>query len=172
MIAPFGRDRSQFETAVRAYSSDLYRFAYWQCRDRFVAEDVVQETFARAWRAWRTLDDPAAAKSWLFTILRRELARTFGRKPLDIDRDQDVDALAAPAQSSAAEGYEVREALALLSRDQCDALLLQVLGGFTCAEIGSILAVSEIAATTRLSRARAALRRLMEPRPRTRKVRG
>jgi RNA polymerase sigma-70 factor (ECF subfamily) len=170
-MAPTGRNRSQFETAVRAYSSDLYRFAYWQCRDRFVAEDAVQETFARAWKAWHSLDDPAAAKSWLFTILRREIARVFERKPLDVDRDQDVDALAAPGRLSAPEGFEVREALAALPSDHRDALLLQVLGGFTCAEIGAIMAVSEIAATTRLSRARAALRRLMEPRPRARELR-
>ena len=171
MIALFGRSRSQFETAVRAYAPDLYRFAYWRCRDRFLAEDVVQETFERAWKSWNSLDEHAAAKSWLFTILRRELARAFERKPLDIDADQDVDALAAPPQAQGWDRFDVRSALEALPADHREALLLQVLGGFTCAEIGALLKVSEIAATTRLSRARAAVRRLMDPRP-ERKARG
>ena len=46
--APIRPRREEFEQAVRAYSADLYRFAYWLCRDRHVAEDLVQETFLRA----------------------------------------------------------------------------------------------------------------------------
>lgn len=42
-------NRQAFEHLVRAYSAELYRFAYWQCRDRGLAEDLVQGTFARAW---------------------------------------------------------------------------------------------------------------------------
>ena len=37
MIFSFTRKR-EFEQVVRAYSADLYRFAYWLCRDRFVAD--------------------------------------------------------------------------------------------------------------------------------------
>ena len=66
----------QYEALVRAYSTDLYRYGYWLCHDRHVAEDLVQETFLRAWRSLESLKDETAAKSWLITILRRENARS------------------------------------------------------------------------------------------------
>ena len=69
-----------FESMVHAYSKDLYRYGYWLSRDSAIAEDLVQETFLRAWRAIDSLNDAKAAKSWLFTILRRENARRSGRR--------------------------------------------------------------------------------------------
>ena len=158
---------SSFENMVRAHSGDLYRFAYWRCRDRFLAEDVVQETFTRAWKAWRTLESHEAVKSWLYTILRHEIARLYEKKRLDIDPNEDLDELRADGQSEPSAALEMREALQSLPCSYREPLLLQVLGGFTCTEIASVLSISNAAVMTRLSRARAALRKLVEPsRPR------
>ena len=60
---------TQFEAIVQAYSKDLYRFGIWLTRDAQVTEDLVQETFLRAWKAIDPLKDPKADKSWLFTNL-------------------------------------------------------------------------------------------------------
>lgn len=79
----FNLAQRRFEQTVRAYSADLYRYAYWLCRDRFRAEDLVQETFTRAWNSWESLKDVEAVKSWLITILRREHARLYERKQFD-----------------------------------------------------------------------------------------
>ena len=79
----FNSAQRRFEQTVRAYSADLYRYAYWLCRDRFVAEDLVQESFTRAWNNWESLKDAGAVKSWLITILRREHARLYERKQFD-----------------------------------------------------------------------------------------
>ena len=66
---------SQFEAMVNAYSKDLYRYGLWLTKDAQVAEDLVQETFLRAWKAMDQLKDPKAVKSWLFTIYQpRECA--------------------------------------------------------------------------------------------------
>ena len=59
---------------MQAYSKDLYRYGLWLTKDVQVAEDLVQETFLRAWKAMDSLKDPGAVKSWLFTIYRRENA--------------------------------------------------------------------------------------------------
>lgn len=67
----------QFEQMVRAFGADLFRYAYWLCRDRFVAEDLVQDAFARAWKAWQQLREPDSVKAWLISILRNEHARRF-----------------------------------------------------------------------------------------------
>jgi RNA polymerase sigma-70 factor (ECF subfamily) len=147
---------------VRAHSGDLYRFAYWLCRDRFLAEDLVQETFARAWKAWRTLESHDAVRSWLYTILRHEIARLYEKKRLLIDPDQDLDELRADGQLDPSDALEMREALQALPLAYREPLLLQVLGGFTSGEIANMLCISDGAAMTKLSRARAALRKLVE----------
>ena len=48
----FATQRTRFETVVRAYANDVFRYLYWLCRDRSLAEDLSQETFSRAWAAW------------------------------------------------------------------------------------------------------------------------
>jgi RNA polymerase sigma factor (sigma-70 family) len=108
------RSPPAFESMVRAYSGDLFRFAYWQCRDRFLAEDVVQETFTRAWKAWSTLESHEAVKSWLYAILRHEIARLYEKKRLRIDPDQDLDELRGEAESDPSVTLEMREALQAL----------------------------------------------------------
>ena len=152
--------KPQFEALVRGYSSELYRYAYWLCRDRFVAEDLVQETFTRAWQAWESLRDDKAAKSWLYTILRNEHARLFERKRIEIDEARELDEIADTASGAAYERFEMHDALKALPKPYREPLLLQILGGFSCAEIGNMMNISEGAVMTRLTRGRLALRKL------------
>ena len=154
----FNRKHSAFEQLVKAYSAELYRYAYWLCRDRFVAEDLVQEVFARAWSAWGSLRDEAAARSWLYRILRNEHARLYERKRLEMVDNQELDALEDRNLQSAFGEIELREALHALPRAYREPLLLQVLGGFSCEEIAQLLDLTPGAVMTRLSRARLALR--------------
>src|ERR1700689_2971997 len=63
---------------------DLLRFAHWLARDRAIAEDIVQEALLRAWRSRDALKDQAAARAWLLTIVRREHARLYERKRLEL----------------------------------------------------------------------------------------
>ena len=157
----FGRQNREFEDAVRAHSSDLFRYAYWLCRDRNRAEDIVQESFARAWKAWGDLKDRAAAKSWLFSIVRNEHLRGFERKSLDMD-DRDVEELDLPVDPRMDVALDVRRALGALPASLREPLLMQVLGGFSCAEIAATLQTTEGAIMTRLTRARQTLRRMIE----------
>jgi RNA polymerase sigma-70 factor (ECF subfamily) len=155
----FDRKKPVFERLVRAYSAELYRYAYWLCRDRFLAEDLVQETFARAWTGWAGLREEGAARKWLYTILHNEHARLFERKRLDIVEDQDLDALEDHRLASVHGEIEMREALHALPPVYREPLLLQVLGGFSCEEIATLMNVTPGAVMTRLSRARLALRK-------------
>jgi RNA polymerase sigma-70 factor (ECF subfamily) len=57
--------------AVHAHSGELFGFALRTLGDQGLAEEVVQETFVRAWRAGRRFDpDIASLRTWLFAILR------------------------------------------------------------------------------------------------------
>ena len=157
--------RSEFETVVRAYATDVFRYLYWLCRDRALAEDLSQETFARAWAAWETQRDPKALKGWLFTIARNEHARLHERKPLDVDPDVELDTLVSRNGSDPVLGIDLRRAFALLPEAYREPLLLQVLGGLSSAEIAATMQSSEDAVNMRLSRARRALRSLLDGEP-------
>jgi RNA polymerase sigma-70 factor (ECF subfamily) len=153
--------KQEFEQVVRAYANDLFRYLYWLSRDRAQAEDLVQEAFARAWVAWGDQRDEKAVKAWLFAIARNEHARLYERKRLDVDHDADLDAiLAAPTDPGLA--IDMRRAFGLLPESLRDPLLLQVLGGLTSAEIAEATGTSVDAVNMRLSRARKALRQLVE----------
>lgn len=151
-----------FEMMVRAYSSDLFRFAFWLCRNRWQAQDLVQETFAAAWKSRDGLRDSHAAKAWLFTILRNEHARVYQRKQLDMI-DAELEDLPVASNDNALERVELEDSLRALPENYREPLLLQVLGGFSGKEIAEMLGISEQNVMTRLTRARQTLQRLASP---------
>ena len=151
-----------FETVVRAYATDIFRYLYWLCRERALAEDLSQETFARAWAAWESQRDPKAIKAWLFTIARNEFNRLHERKPIDVDPDVELDTLVSRAATDPSLSIDVRRAFGLLPDAYREPLLLQVLGGLSSAEIAATMASTEEAVNMRLSRARKALKTLLE----------
>lgn len=156
-----GGKQTRFEALVHALSNDLYRYAVWLCRDRHRAEELVQETFLRAWRALDSLRDERAAKGWLITILRREHARAYERYRPELDSELNLDHLAASPSASAAETLALRRAIAELAPQYSEPLLLQVLGGYRCDEIAKLLDLSPGAVMTRLFRARQKLRAVL-----------
>lgn len=152
--------RDRFQALCQSLRPDLLRFAFWLSRDRALAEDVVQETMMRAWKAQDSLQDEAAAKPWLLTIVRREYARTFERKrfpTVDVDEliAREEPLLAAAEEQDLA---ELRAAIFKLPDDYREPLVLQVLMGYTTAEIAGELELSDAAVLTRLFRARKQLR--------------
>jgi RNA polymerase sigma-70 factor (ECF subfamily) len=152
--------QQQFDALVRATSGDLFRFGYWLARDEALAQDLVQETYMRAWRSLDDLRDTAAAKAWLITILRREHARLFERKRLDVEPIDDVvvDDRVSRTPEQAGEDTVIRAAIAKLDAKYREPLLLQVLGGYSCEEIARELNLSAAAVMTQLFRARQKLK--------------
>ena len=92
---------------------------------------------ARNGRAFPRLRERAAAKAWLFSIVRNEHLRALGSKPPPAENLDDLE-LAEEGDAPAA--LEIREALMALPPSYAEPLALQVLGGFSCAEIASMIA--------------------------------
>lgn len=152
--------RAQFEALTRSLSTDIYRYAVWLCRDPHLAQDLVQETFLRAWRAIDSLRDEKAAKGWLITILRREHARLYERKtPQFTDVDGlDLEDVFEHAPDDRTEVAVLRRAMAQLPDKYREPLILQVIGGYSCEEIAETLEISKSAVMTQLYRARQKLK--------------
>jgi RNA polymerase sigma-70 factor (ECF subfamily) len=143
-----------------ALRPDLLRFAHWLARDRAIAEDIVQESLLRAWRSRETLKEPGAARAWLLTIVRREHARLYERKRLElVPLDEVADGHGDPRQAEPdGDLMTLRHAIMNLPIEYREPLVLQVLGGFSTEEISRELALSSTAVLTRLFRARNKLR--------------
>ncbi|UXI01997.1 sigma-70 family RNA polymerase sigma factor [Photobacterium sp. TY1-4] len=154
----------RYEALVRAWHRDLYRYAYWLCHDPHIAEDLVQETCLRAWRSLDSLHDDKAAKSWLITILRRENARRFERKQLDLV-DIDDYAIADTKHQGGdldAEQQLLHREIMKLAPEYREPLVLQVMAGFSGDEIAEILDLNRNTVMTRLFRARNQLKEQIE----------
>jgi RNA polymerase sigma-70 factor, ECF subfamily len=154
--------RARFQALCLALRPDLLRFAFWLCHDHALAEDVVQESMLRAWKAQESLEDEKAAKPWLLTIVRRELARTFERKRLNTVNVEDMVALEDPALAAGdqAELAEMRAAIFKLPQEYREPLVLQALMGYSTTEIANALNLTLPAVLSRLFRARHQLRAL------------
>lgn len=151
-----------FDDAVKAHGAELFRFAYWLSRDRHRAEDIVQEALLRGWKAFGGLQDRGAVKSWMFSIVRNEYYRMIGGDGPRMDSlDEGAFEIADPRANLF--GLEMRDAMQALPVALAEPLALQVLGGFSCAEIATMLETTEGAVMTRLTRARQALKRLVTP---------
>jgi len=162
---PAGK-RQRYEGLVKAYYSDIYRYAYWLCRRRQLAEDLTQETFMRAWRAFDSLQSQDSAKAWLFTILRRENARLYEKQRPELD-DIEEHEMALPdaghlEPDQQMEAMLLHKAIMTLEPEYRDPLALQVIGGFSGEEIGQMLELNNNTVMTRLFRARNKLRVLLD----------
>jgi RNA polymerase sigma-70 factor, ECF subfamily len=153
----------QLAQLLQSLRPDLLRFAFWLSRDRPIAEDIVQETLLRAWRARKELRDTTSLRAWLLTIVRRENARLHERKQLPmVELDEVVSSqdVALALEDSNPEIADLRRAMLALPDEYREPLVLQVLGGFSTGEIAHELSLTVPAVLTRLFRARNKLREM------------
>lgn len=148
--------QKRYEALVLGLHTDIFRYAYWLVKDKTIAEDIVQETFLRAWKSLDSLNDEKAAKSWLITILRRENARRFERKQFDLVDIDDVSVADDEQLSNEVEieHRELRAIMASLSEEYREPLMLQIVFGYTGDEIADQLNLNKNTVMTRLFRAR------------------
>ena len=142
----------------------LYRTAYAWCHDAALADDLVQEAMMKALTRLKTLQDEAALKAWVFRIMTN-CYRDWGRRQKDT---VDVDEMELPCDDCPETQTErtrvvqdVRRAMTQLSDDHRQVVALVDLEGFAYAEVSEVLDVPIGTVMSRLSRARAQLRKLL-----------
>lgn len=148
-----------FESLVRQYWRDLYNYAYRLSGNRHTAEDLVQESLARAWRSIDKLQSHKAVKGWLYTILRRENARRFERyQPIQTDVPSEAIGAKCKTYDTSTEAFVLRRALRELPIEYREPLILQIIHGYSQQEIADRLDLTSAGVGTRLFRARQKLR--------------
>lgn len=124
------------------------------------AEDLVQEAMLSAWRGFHQFEKGTNARAWLSRIMMNTFfAQARKSRPVLVSlQNSDL-----PGTTSNHLALEIADALAQLPLEQRSVLLLGVVEGFTCQEMAEILAIPVGTVMSRLSRARQALRKRLEP---------
>jgi RNA polymerase sigma-70 factor (ECF subfamily) len=172
-LAEEARDRVRFEEDALALSDQVYRVARHLVGSREEAEDLMQETYARAFRSWRSFQPGTNLRAWLLRILTnlnidrgRRLQRTPDTQPLEASDYFLVDRLEeAGGPISDEERVDERlsqdsivEALAAVPHDFRDVIVLVDIGDFSYADAAQILDIPIGTVMSRLHRGRRILK--------------
>jgi RNA polymerase sigma-70 factor (ECF subfamily) len=171
-IAAEARSRVRFEEEALELADQVYRVARRLVSTREEAEDLVQETYARAFRSWRSFQPGTNLRAWLFRILtnlnidrgRRE-QRTPTLEPIEegdyylYNRLEDSGAPQAEEQIVERLSQDgVVEALAAVPHDFRDVLVLVDIGDFSYKDAAQILDIPLGTVMSRLHRGRRVLK--------------
>ncbi|MBQ6710786.1 MAG: sigma-70 family RNA polymerase sigma factor [Clostridia bacterium] len=141
------------EEAIRAHGDSLLRLCFLYLRDRQLAEDAVQETFVRAWRAYGDFRQDSSDKTWLTRIAVNVCKSALRReRPLPLSD--------APEGSYEAQFRDdtVLQAVCALPQKLREVVLLYYFQELSTPEIARMLHLPRNVITARLSRARAQLK--------------
>jgi RNA polymerase sigma-70 factor, ECF subfamily len=154
-----------FETFVLAELDALYRAALRLTRSAVEADDLVQDTFVKAFRARARFEPGTNLRAWLFTILMntwRNRRRDAGRDPVDVDSERVEHAAGAADDTGSPEELLLRSALDVDLKAALDrmapafreAVWLRDVEEFSYAAIAKILDVPVGTVMSRISRGR------------------
>ena len=174
-LAAEARDRVRFEEEALALADQVYRVARHLAGSRDEAEDLVQETYARAFRSWRSFTPGTNLRAWLLRILTNiniDRGRRKQRAP-DMQPLEEGDYfLYNKLEESAGDGTveeervverlsqdDIVDALAAVPHDFRDVIVLVDIGDFTYQDAAQILDIPVGTVMSRLHRGRRILKR-------------
>ena len=164
-------DDAMLRTLTDEHGPDLFRYVLRQTRDRELAEDIVQETLARAWRhPGRIAAGRDAARAWLFTVARNliidDARSAHRRRELGVD---EVPERTTPDDTDAVlDRLMVSDALGSLSREHRAAIVEAHYLGRSVREIAEREGIAEGTVKSRLHYGMRALRLALQERGVTR----
>ena len=172
-LAEQARDRVRFEEEALDLADQVYRVARRLVSTREEAEDLMQETYARAFRSWQSFQPGTNLRAWLLRILTnlnidrgRRVQRTPDMRPLEEGDYFLYNQLEEAAGESDAERVDQRlsqdDAVAALSavpHDFRDVIVLVDIGDFSYADAAQILEIPIGTVMSRLHRGRRILKR-------------
>jgi RNA polymerase sigma-70 factor, ECF subfamily len=173
-LATDARDRVRFEEEALELSDQVYQVARRLTGSREEADDLVQETYARAFRAWRSFEPGTNLRAWLFRILTnlnidrgRKIQRSPDTQPLEetdyflYNKLEETTGDGTPDERRVVERLSQNDAvtaLADLPHNFRDVVLLVDLADFTYSDAAQILDIPIGTVMSRLHRGRRMLK--------------
>ena len=169
-------DRTEFSRLVEAYSANIYRLALRMLNHPQDAEDVLQETFLKAFRHLKTFDGRSKLSTWLFRIATNEALMLLRRRRPEVSIDEPIEGeegeqepvqivdwccLPEGEMMSQEARKHLDAAVANLPHSLRVVFLLRDIENLSTLETAEVLGMSETAVKTRLSRARMRLREML-----------
>ena len=166
-----GLNTASFEDLALPLFEQLYNFAHWLTQDRAEAEDLVQETYAKALRGFSSFQPGTNFRAWMYRILRNSFlsSRTALKTMVVLDEERGE---ALPAETATPEALLIEQANQQMVQLAMEALplpfreilLLCEVEEMSYQEISEALAIPIGTVMSRLSRARKALRGALQTR--------
>lgn len=158
-----------FEGLAMPLFSQLYNFACWLAVDRTVAEDLVQETYLKAFRGFSSFQQGTNFRAWIYRILRNTFLTTQSGLKATASLDDEDDTIPEPQSPGTPESIllardaqeRIRAALEELPVHYREIILLCDLEEMSYQEISQALSIPMGTVMSRLSRARRAMRTLL-----------
>ena len=169
-------NRAEFARLVEIYSGQIYRLGLKMLRSEQDAEDILQETFIKAFNALPQFQGRSSLSTWLYRIATNEALMLIRRKRPDqisVEQPSDVEEEQSPLEIMDWCCLPEGELLSTEARHNLDAsveklpyslrvvFLLRDIEGLSTRETAEILDITETAVKTRLSRARLRLREML-----------
>jgi RNA polymerase sigma-70 factor (ECF subfamily) len=158
----FRSDESRYNQWVREHYRFLLRSAWAMTGSRAVAEDVVQDCYASAWKHRGQLREPQHVRAWLFQIMRRSAMRQLAPPLQSLDDTEEASARPAP-ESGIDDRIDVLKALARIAPIHREVLVLYYFDDLPTAQMAEALEIAPGTVLSRLARAREALKAAMAP---------
>lgn len=171
-------ERENFSADVMQYAPQLFSTAFRMTRNRADAEDLVQETFLKAWRSFDSYEQGTNLRAWLFRIMTNTYINKYNaklRRPTETELDEveelflfrrmgafDQSGMSASAEDQMMELFtddEVKNAIEDLPESFRLPVLLSDVDGFSYKEISEMLDVPIGTVMSRLHRGRKAIQK-------------
>jgi RNA polymerase sigma factor (sigma-70 family) len=155
--------RTRFETLILPLMNDAYNLARWLMKNQEDAEDIVQESYLKAFRFFASFHEGTSCRAWLLQIVRNTCytalgARKLRQKELPIEEEhgqvEDPSPLPPASLIRKTTVEAVREAIESLPVDFREAIVLRELEGLSYKEISAVTGVPMGTVMSRLARGR------------------
>ena len=157
-------DLKAFESLVRGYQGDVYRFVLHLTGQPAMAEDITQDCFVRAYRFLKRYRGESRFSTWLFSIARNCVYDEFRRAGRRGRLTESLEARdVAEEQSDATSAVEVREALATLPHELRESVVIIDMFGFSYREASRLTGTPEGTLKSRAHRGRERLIAMLGP---------
>ena len=169
-----GLDRQKsddFEQLAMPLFAALYNMAHWLTRDRGEAEDLVQETYAKALKGFASFQSGTNFRAWIYRILRNTFLTSRAGLKMSVPVDEEEDSQSyTPVTTETPESLllaradhaAIEQALSQLPSHYREIILLSDVEEMSYREISEALMIPLGTVMSRLSRARKAMRQLLQ----------